>query len=1067
MTDIKEEPFQEPEEDYWENLDVNDCSYLLRTLEREAYTAVVNALRAKGPPSEHTFLLLDHLRSALSINDELGRAEIRRAAFDPKLCKLSNVLNPNYDTCTEWSGCSLESRGFVEAGPSRGKPFANTSSNSIADQLLRLATARNENINRSKGRSLELLSLPHKPFVPERLRLLLRETDRVEERIPPPLEIESPSSVVADGERKSRSEGRPPPAKKRRQRMSKGKKELPPELKKEKSPKPEEELLIHPSVLDTPSSSSTTVPPLTPVPSTTAVNASANSESAGSVIISPGRPPQSGDAMRTWVSKIHEKEVAASAAKRNGVIVSHDESSELSIPYTLSDDSAKKKRRPRTALQDLSSSNSCARTRPFQFDKDDKSGNKTERGNPDKRSSAKRTPPIGFGPAISVASVLAAAGPAGSSPSTPVARPETLAGYGVRNGLLTDSPSSTISTPAILAGYGSGGGKISTPIGAQARKGQVTPNATRTPGRYFVSNSGVVGSSSSSQAVKLPSASSGLGGRTASLGSQQLSSLHGISSGSPFTQKATASNSNSSVNSTSGGSTGSGIGASSSSSSHSVSALPLEVVGHDYTSASNADSSRSGPLVKGDTTGEVRQSPKLVPRPRLVNPPLRSPSHSLNGVPPSVSLHSTPTGTPSGALQRAASMSTFRARSGSRGASSGGVPSGERMATNMNEPVTDGMVQATVHNIMLEAAQKECANGKRATVLMRENGLLSRHSPVPVPSSQPVQQQPSYAVCRPSTSSDGTTTAASSTTSSGMTRDPAPPAPPAPPSPPPVNKTPILAALSTPPAVGSLTTGYAPILSQPPPSLSSSSSDTNRARGGMDSPHLGGGVSSSSSSTSFPHIPNSVPTADEMRQILLSLTPNIIGQEQRQQVVHNFNQIKPDIIPDPQLIPSGASTSAVNVATATALPRPAQRQYRLQPDGMNYTEFNVDTAQSYKSLASDGTPMQYSVSREELYDQGVLPRPSTSGMGLSEENRITQQPQASSHPFLLQHSHQAAATAAAQLGVPSSFSIPSISGTGGMDWIGGESEQQSSSDPPRTEKTEEKDILEQSCMELG
>lgn len=34
---------------------------------------------------------------------------------------------------------------------------------------------------------------------------------------------------------------------------------------------------------------------------------------------------------------------------------------------------------------------------------------------------------------------------------------------------------------------------------------------------------------------------------------------------------------------------------------------------------------------------------------------------------------------------------------------------------------------------------------------------------------------------------------------------------------------------------------------------------------------------------------------------------------------------------------------------------------------------------SYKSFNSEGIPLQYSVSPEELYDQGILARPSTSG----------------------------------------------------------------------------------------
>lgn len=32
MTHIKEEPLLSEDDEYWENIDVNDCNYLLRTL---------------------------------------------------------------------------------------------------------------------------------------------------------------------------------------------------------------------------------------------------------------------------------------------------------------------------------------------------------------------------------------------------------------------------------------------------------------------------------------------------------------------------------------------------------------------------------------------------------------------------------------------------------------------------------------------------------------------------------------------------------------------------------------------------------------------------------------------------------------------------------------------------------------------------------------------------------------------------------------------------------------------------------------------------------------------------
>ncbi|GMT04489.1 hypothetical protein PENTCL1PPCAC_26663, partial [Pristionchus entomophagus] len=626
MTDIKEEPFLNPEEDYWENIDVNDCSYLLRTLEREAFTSVVNALRAKGPPSEHTFLVLDHLKSALSINDELGRAEIRRAAFDPKLTRVSKVLNPNYDTCTEWSGCSTESRGLVEAGPSRAKPFANTSTTSIADQLLRQATSNNEKVNRRTGRAVELLALPHKPFVPERLRLLLRETDRPEQRIAPPLEMvpphlplpaHVPTHISTPADASAQSDGKPPP-KKRRKRTSKAAKakENVPELRPAKSSKLEADPSLGPSLIENAPSSSSAVAPITPLAAST-VASSAIVGSGGSYVLSPGQPPQSGDAMKTWVSKIHEQEMAASA-KKNGrleeykkevSLIPPDESHLPSIPSSSNDDPTKKKRRAKVPLQDPFYLNSCARTRPFLFERVPNGQVKPPRGNPDKRSSSKLTSPVMYShPSTSGSIGNPANAPFGSAPittSTPVARPnaaDSHMGYGGRNGLMDESPAptaptSTAATPVYIRPT-----LPVTPTSTQVKRGHGSSQSAlsnrSSQGRsYYVNNCGVsmVGLTGSSSAVRSQSSSGGIGGRSGSLGSQQLIALQGISSGVHFTsvtsgnqkEKAASSNSNCSINSTGGGSTSSGIGGISSGTAltepaQPISARPPEDSGHDY-----------------------------------------------------------------------------------------------------------------------------------------------------------------------------------------------------------------------------------------------------------------------------------------------------------------------------------------------------------------------------------------------------------------------------------------------------------------------------------------------------
>ncbi|GMT32829.1 hypothetical protein PFISCL1PPCAC_24126, partial [Pristionchus fissidentatus] len=801
MTHAKEESFRNSEEEYWANIDVNDCGYLLRTLEREAYTAVVNALRAKGPPSEYSFILLDHLKSALSISDELGRAEIRRASADPKLSKVASLLNPSYDTNTEWIVSSVEARGSVEAGTSRGKPFAQSSTNCLANKLLSQALLHNESIDRESGRSVELLTVAPKPFVPERLRLLLRETDRPEQRIPPPLEIPPPlPAPIATPVTRSRSDARPPTTKKRKQRTSKGAGTS----AKRVMVTPDHK--IEPIVLDGMMSLDevSDVTPMTPM----TVSAVGVVGSAGSAVISPGEPPQSGDAMKTWVSKIHQEQEAVSAAnnKKNGAAPTPVVPSDPCLPSTSTstiptpEDPVKKKRRTRAPVQDPFYLNSCARTRPFHFEPKSDGRPKPPRGNPDKRSSTKRGSPGDYGcsftaavmsGATSAASYMAAAasGASQSLPpiSTPVTRPpESHLGYGNRPIGLDESPSgaaasSTASPSAGGSPAGLSGGTRqgvptpSTPTSHTVKRGGVYGNvAPRTQSRnYWVNQGGgpTTPSHSSPTVVRTNSSSGTLGGRTASMGSQQLSGLQATSPGGPLSaQKASMSMSNSSMQSMSGGSMGSAIGASGSSSSSSillttdpavpVSALPPEEFGHDY-GVSPMPPPPTGIGLSNATAPAMRMPPRILPssRGRITNPVLRSPGvttspqhfAALNGLSPNAAAAATLP--PSSMLQRAGSMSSIRPRTASKGAETAAgaapvAPVGER--PTVQGRVTDNEVQAKVDTIMLEAAQKELSNGKRTSVPKellekRDNGMiLSHHSPAPASSSQSMQ----FAVCR-------------------------------------------------------------------------------------------------------------------------------------------------------------------------------------------------------------------------------------------------------------------------------------------------------------------------------
>ncbi|VDM41218.1 unnamed protein product [Toxocara canis] len=153
------------------DLDEEDCAYLLKSLEVDAFSCVVNAMRAQGMLTEYKELLLDHLKSAL-------------------------LLNPSYDTYTEWG-----SIGNVPCPPL----FSETplydehdvEGLDVADQLLKLANSHNSTIDSTEAALLELIDLPKTPFVkwlPEKLRAILRETESsAEERVD--VSISSDNSV--------------------------------------------------------------------------------------------------------------------------------------------------------------------------------------------------------------------------------------------------------------------------------------------------------------------------------------------------------------------------------------------------------------------------------------------------------------------------------------------------------------------------------------------------------------------------------------------------------------------------------------------------------------------------------------------------------------------------------------------------------------------------------------------------------------------------------------------------------------------------------------------------------
>ncbi|VDN51391.1 unnamed protein product [Dracunculus medinensis] len=156
------------------SFDDEDYYYLLHVLESEAFGAVVRAMRAQGMLTEYKLKLLEHLKGALFISDEEYDAEFRLAANSDLLHQIASKLNPCYDTYTEW--------GIAAADPDQ-RIFSEAKRNSaeisfkFADELLNLAIAHNGSLKESDPSLADIVDLPKAPYVPEKLREFLRYTE--------------------------------------------------------------------------------------------------------------------------------------------------------------------------------------------------------------------------------------------------------------------------------------------------------------------------------------------------------------------------------------------------------------------------------------------------------------------------------------------------------------------------------------------------------------------------------------------------------------------------------------------------------------------------------------------------------------------------------------------------------------------------------------------------------------------------------------------------------------------------------------------------------------------------
>ncbi|VDD87542.1 unnamed protein product [Enterobius vermicularis] len=157
-------------------LDVEDSYYLLHALESEAFSCVVTAMRAQGMLTEYKQILLEHLKAALFVSDATYKAEMRRAANDEVLCKIAETLNPSYDPFVQWG---MAANDVIPPAFNQIPLYADQDIEGldVAGQLLRLANSHNSAVDNYNDALHELIMLPKAPFVPEKLRVLLRETE--------------------------------------------------------------------------------------------------------------------------------------------------------------------------------------------------------------------------------------------------------------------------------------------------------------------------------------------------------------------------------------------------------------------------------------------------------------------------------------------------------------------------------------------------------------------------------------------------------------------------------------------------------------------------------------------------------------------------------------------------------------------------------------------------------------------------------------------------------------------------------------------------------------------------
>ncbi|KAL3123809.1 hypothetical protein niasHT_010022 [Heterodera trifolii] len=202
-----------------------DCQFLLRALEKQAFENVVFALRAQGPLTQYTELLLDHLKTALSIDDDEFNIKIRIASNNPHICRIAQRLNPSYDNDARWVSFAYDLTG-IELAKIR-KIGAVNNDPKLFSKHIRELHKHNSTLPNANDAFSHLMALPKQPYVPERLRKFLHSPESNEDII----STKNVKTVTVTTQKPTKN-GVGRPRKRKRVEDEKRKKEVPLEKKK-------------------------------------------------------------------------------------------------------------------------------------------------------------------------------------------------------------------------------------------------------------------------------------------------------------------------------------------------------------------------------------------------------------------------------------------------------------------------------------------------------------------------------------------------------------------------------------------------------------------------------------------------------------------------------------------------------------------------------------------------------------------------------------------------------------------------------------------------------------------